>query len=569
MIRSRIRSTAKRKSALLSTFAVLTLFAACAVPVAPTGGPVDSQAPIVHELVPARDQTNVPLDQKDIRFTFSEYMNEGSFSQAFSISPEPLTAPKIRWRRKSAIVSLEESLLPNTTYVLALNNRLRDANGVAYSGATSFAFSTGERVSRGRIAGRVESGLDGSPIKNVDVFAYPLTDSITTTNQLPIRPKYRTQANDKGEFQFDYLTPDTYVVIAIIDRNNNRRADELELVAIGDSLTTVAQETEPRALRLLSFMLDNEPPVVRSVRASSRSRVTVRFSESVTSALGDWAIADSASGAYVDSVAAFVSPDNPRDVTLRTNPLPSLTYRIDLPAVADTAGNSADAQSLYFKPASSLDTTTTRLLSFIPPPTGADSVSSFVRRSASRGFGFELNEPAPVGATAFVRLTSSSGIAIPFEMSSTDGRSYDFRIPATVSPGIIRMELDGAAIGIADSIFVHYFDPLGIDELGSISGIVHPVGSNPVFVEAYVSAGELAGRANADSTGHFLLDELAPGTYRLRVVDDRNGNGEWDHGLFEPLSRSESLTFTSDTLTVRAKWESVMPDTLFVGNPTR
>lgn len=542
------------------------LVSSCAVPVAPTGGPVDKIPPVVKSISPARDAVGVKLDSRVVRFEFSEYMNESSFSQSFSLSPEPSIAPKITWRRRVATVVLPEDLAPNTTYVLTLDTRLRDANGVAYASANSFAFSTGSFVSRGKISGRVIRNMDGKPEKAVDVFAYPVTDSISSNKQLPLRSKYRTQTTDGGDFVFDYLTPGPYVVTAVRDGNNNRRADESEMGAIGDTLFVTAADQDVSYLTLYSFLLDTSPPETRRLRTLSNSRLAIRYSEAIhPPGMDGWIVRDSVTLVQRDVRQAYISPTDPREVIIETEPLPATRHQVITPSVPDSAGTISSIETLSFTPGLESDTSSTRFVGYFPEPSASADSVSVVR--ADQQFGIELSQFYPVERSDSVRVFDDAGNRVAFVTNTNNGRSFEIVVDSVSRSGRLRMDILGAAFGLKDSTYTHFFAPMNANDLGSLSGIATSTSPEAtVIVEAYQArTGELSGRISPDSSGRFELKELTPGNYRLRIIEDRNGNGIWDHGLFDPLTEAESLNFTADTLSVRARWESAYPDTIRVG----
>ena len=49
--------------------------------------------------------------------------------------------------------------------------------------------------------------------------------------------------------------------------------------------------------------------------------------------------------------------------------------------------------------------------------------------------------------------------------------------------------------------------------------------------------------------------DLPPGSYRLRLVDDSNGNGRWDPGNYWTNESSEFVYYSETMLNVRANWE--------------
>jgi len=48
---------------------------------------------------------------------------------------------------------------------------------------------------------------------------------------------------------------------------------------------------------------------------------------------------------------------------------------------------------------------------------------------------------------------------------------------------------------------------------------------------------------------------LAPGTYFLRAIDDRNGNFKWDTGSFAEKRQPENVYYDSKALVLRANWD--------------
>jgi uncharacterized protein (DUF2141 family) len=60
----------------------------------------------------------------------------------------------------------------------------------------------------------------------------------------------------------------------------------------------------------------------------------------------------------------------------------------------------------------------------------------------------------------------------------------------------------------------------------------------------------------ASADGRFEITRLPPGTYRLRLYADRNGNGRWDGGALAPYVPPEPLRLLADPVEVRARWET-------------
>ena len=128
-------------------FAVLLLLlSGCAVPIPPRGGPVDEDPPTLVRSEPDDGEVNVSADR--ITFRFDEDLDERSVVQAVSITPEFEVAPTINAVGDRIEIVFPEALRPNTTYIISLDNRLRDAHGVALKQPVTVAFGTGPSPSR-------------------------------------------------------------------------------------------------------------------------------------------------------------------------------------------------------------------------------------------------------------------------------------------------------------------------------------------------------------------------------------------------------------------------------------
>ena len=62
--------------------------------------------------------------------------------------------------------------------------------------------------------------------------------------------------------------------------------------------------------------------------------------------------------------------------------------------------------------------------------------------------------------------------------------------------------------------------------------------------------------SSGDEDDHKVkFDHLKPAKYRLRVINDDNGNGKWDAGEFSSQRQPERVTYFDKTLDIRANWD--------------
>ncbi|QXD14224.1 Ig-like domain-containing protein [Rhodocaloribacter litoris] len=568
------------KTGLLGLACLLLLLApaGCATPVPPSGGPPDQTPPAVVAANPPAGAVNVTADR--IEITFSEHVDEASFARAFSLTPDFDRPPDLAWHGRRVEIRFPEPLRANTTYVLTIDNSLRDLRGVALRAPITLAFSTGPRINRGQLTGRVLAACRDEGVPGLDVYAYPAPGGVAPA-PLPDRPAYRTQTDSEGRFRFEYLSTEPLFVVALADRNRNRRPDPSEPFAVPPAPALIPDTSDagtgPAVWRLAT--LDTIPPVPRLIRPRSNRRLAVLFSEPVRLAhagrvtqpdTAGWIVRDSVAAARRAVRAVYQVPEDPLQVIVLTDPLAPGPHTLYTGAVVDTSGNPARKSPLRFVPSTSPDTVTLRFRGFVPDTADADPDGA-VPFPPGHSPAIRFNQP--VDSARFhtlVTLEDTAGRPLAFTRTTRDGVTYHLH-PAAWPPEGAEVRVDVRPLG-ADTVFSRRFRPLQPDELGELSGHVTPDTTAPLVVELHEAGGtsactqtEPAGTTRPDRTGYFIFREL-PGdrTYRFRAFLDRNGNGRWDGGRIHPYLPAEPVTWSDVLPPVRPRWETVAGDTLRV-----
>lgn len=556
----------------LLAVAVAALAAGCATPLRPTGGPADQTAPRLVASDPAADTVNVRADR--LTLTFSERVDPATAARALSVTPEFERPPEVRVRGEQLEVVFPDSLRPQTTYVVTLSTDLRDARGVALAAPLTVAFATGPTLDRGRIEGVVLDPATGAGVPRLDVFAYRLADTTRLPDPRTAAPSYRTQSGPDGRFALTNLAEAPFFVAVVEDRNRNRRADAEERfaaptrpVAQAREVTTDSSGAGPDSAATPHFplptshlplltspffvaRLDTTAPALRRVRPLSDRRTALRFDESVT--LTDrnpsqWALADSASGRAVTVAALYARAGEPAEVVVATGgALAPTPHRLRLRApgaVQDSSANGALPFEAVFTPSAQPDTAQARFGGFVPAARVSADSAQTLRPDERAGVRFTL--PLDSAAVrARVRVRNPAGAVVPYVLiPDADGLTYRLRLP---------LRAFTVAVQDGDSTRARRFATPAPDALGGIVGRVGADG--PVLVEAYPEGGSPF-VARVEASGAFVLQNLPPGAYRLRVVLDRNGNGRWDGGRLAPYAPPEPLRWLPEPVRVRARWD--------------
>ena len=487
----------------------------------------------------------------EIVLTFSERLDAAA-ARAVQVTPAGDTPPEVQVRGRELRITLD-SLREATTYVVTVSTDLRDARRVALPSPLTLAFATGDELDRGRIAGRVLSPETGAAASGVAVWAYAADSSAALPDPRQRPPDYQTETGADGAFALDYLRRGTFFVVAVQDRNRNRRADAGEPFALPSRPLATADTTEAEPLALYLTTLDSLAPAPQRARGLSDRRLAVRFSEPVVLAEAGpapWALADSANGATVPIRAVYVDPVSPQEVRLEAaRPLAAVPHRISLVAagaVADSSGNAAAPFGLVATP-SARDGHHPGPIRRVSPrrPRRARLGADAPHGRGARG---PLLGAARLGAARVTRRRRQRRSPYAFTTRTTDGLVYRLDLAPDVRAFAVR-------VASGDSVRTRRYRRLEPRETGELVGTVVGADGAAVLVQALPSSGEPF-RTEADASGRFRFAALPPGDYRLRFVLDRDGDGAWTGGRLAPFAPPEPLAFGAEPQTVRARFET-------------
>jgi hypothetical protein len=489
----------------------------------PSGGEKDMASPILLNADP--ENYSLQFQSQEIRLRFDEYLVLDE--SKILISPPLEEDLNVSMRGKEIRISFQETLLPNTTYTISLEEAIKDLNeGNPFRGA-HYIFSTGAYLDSAFFMGKLVDPQNPKGPENFVIGLYPAEDSRDSLTAS--MPQYYTRTDKEGRFRMDYLAKGEYVLFAFEDLNGDLRPD-----VATDRLAILHRTLEIPSDTLISHFTiyaEQIAPMFRGARQVLNNELQFLFGgRSFPWKIENLSLADS-STTYLwnreDTIRYFYKTD-----------LDSMHFIVHGP-------DSIDSSLVYLRK---------------KPRKKVLSVRSSIKDGTILPDQIlTLHFPAPIVQIRAdsIKLVSGDRIIEYTLMDSIAQQGY-LMVNFTHKYG------DGFRLEITDSCFRditgRWNDSLTLDlkvplerELGRVrvknlegSG-VHPELWNMELSTIYPLL--------PDGEGGFISSGLVPGIYVLRLIGDRNLNGSWDPGDMNAEVEAEKVYFYPEIIQVRENWD--------------
>lgn len=509
---------------ILLTLCISIFLNACATPSSPTGGSADKESPKIINTNPNSGTTN--FKGEAVTFEFSEFIKRSSLIEAIRIEPTLDLEYELNWGRKSVTVEFVEPLPDSTTVIVTIGTAMTDTKGNKLTEPVSVAVSTGSTISEGRLTGYIKNADDGSSRASNLVFL------MRDTLDMDRKAFYVGETDTSGKVDFKYLNAGTYTAFWVDDVNRNKKWEpQRESAQPFSQLQFTLEKNQKDTLGTIYVpSVDTTGPVLRGVGLFSQHRVRLRFSEPVR--LADRvsaSVLDSAGNPYADVRLLYQSQRNREVVFARSNRAlkENNSYLLSIEGVEDQNRVAMDSVTHGFTGTSQTDTTTQRI---VHRP--AD-VPGFPDQSITITYAKPISSAAITDSVIVIAgdkthrnwtnvQTSFNKLIVSPDGRWNEGISYQvrywnplFEIHESFDPGIwYAADLGGLEIQFADSARAH---PYQI----RLSNRTHDISMDTT------------------ATKQIIQNDLPPINYKLRVYQDLNNNGRWDHGSVSPYKPPE------------------------------
>jgi len=520
----------------------------CAAVGPPGGGPVDDIAPFVVSTEPASGEINVATDT-EIRIVFSEPMNAATLQEALFISPTPLAKPKVKVDGRIMSIRPLKFAVKEQTTVITIGSGAKDIRQVAMRQSYSFAFSSSAALANRRIKGRLfpADAAVGMLVGAWRIETNEGADSLAA-------PPFATMTGADGGYDLNYLPTGKYRIFCWDDKDKNRRyspsIDRLgipwqDIDLTNDSLGWMAFQPQKRDTSTLKPLL---------ITALDRTHIQMRYNKRLDAQ--SFFSFDSLSISYAYGSLPILMRwidvlDSTREILLTEPQEPDTQYILKWSARED---------GFDFKGTHLSDTTKLRIIKSYPA-NGMANIAAEI--SGWIAFDDALMDSMPIEAFKLIAPDSSlTDILLTLDAPNLIRWNT---LKALKAAAKYQMTVDMAILSDrcgnkGDALWSIVFTTLDPTELGSISGRVAgwSVGDN-MYIAARLAVGigkdsDIFSRVAPG--GDFVISNLASGSYILWSWKDIDYNNRYDAGRYMPFGFAEPFVVSSDTITVRPRWES-------------
>jgi hypothetical protein len=557
---------------------VLLAGAACAKISAPTGGPRDTDPPVILKSQP--ENGTVMFTARSFSVTFDEYVVLDKITDKFMVSPPLATKPVVKLKGRDLVVTWDEELADSTTYTFYFQDAIRDNNESNPIPNYQYVFSTGPVLDSLTVTGNIFNASDLETAPDMLVMMY---SNLSDTAPRTLLPAYISRPDLSGGFAISNVKPGRYRLFAVNDLNGNKRYDlDNEMFAFYDSVLVITpDEYSEYDIDSISYKPPAAPESVKpAVYTYGRHRIYAFLVDPSKQYLK---FAERKSSGSISFGLAL--PSDSSDFSVKLTDVPPEAWIMETNVRRDTFRIWITADSVYnrdfiealvtypFTDSTGTDITRTDTVSLRfqkPAPTRGTPrrTGGYFRTNLNTRIRpgtipwFEAQAPMNPPDTSKItlkRLVDSVAVTVPctFRRDSLDLRRYFMNV--SLLPGV------SYTLSCSDSSFsdiygsfsdstVYKFSVATREDYGNVTARLTGY-EGAVIVQLLGDREKVVKEAFIKSPGKAVFDLLDKGKYRLKVIYDTDGNRVWTTGSYIPLTGPEAVTYYNGELDVKINWE--------------
>ncbi|MEM9142881.1 MAG: Ig-like domain-containing protein [Bacteroidota bacterium] len=527
----------KRILACLFLICGTTALFQCARRGNPTGGPKDVDPPVLLRADP--ENMSVNFDAKVIKLYFDEYVKLKSVQEQLIVSPPLKYLPEISPQGgadKVVEIRIKDTLKENTTYTFNFGQSITDNNEGNPNSFLTYVFSTGDYIDSLNLTGVVKDAYTKEADEFISVMLYELDTAYTDSTIYQRPPNYITNTLDSTIiFNLRNLKEGKYALFGLKDEAKNNVFDQgADKIAFLQD--TISLPTDSIYLLTLFKEVPDYAASVPSLVAQNR----ILF------------------GYYGDGEDIAITPLSPVPDTVRTRILKeydrdSLNFWFT-PFERDSLIFTVTNEKLKVQ-----DTFTvkSRKVAF-------DSLALVPNQSGSLDFNdpFFIRANTPLETIDTLQMSMLVKDSIPMVFTASLDRTenkVDIAFDIAPNENYALQLLPGAItdlFGETNDTLNYTLRTKSLADYGNLTlNVTADPYDYPLLVQLTDTKGKTVNEIYAEEPQLFEFTTLEPSSYLVRVIFDRNKNGQWDTGNYLKRIQPEKVTYYPNPIELRANWE--------------
>ncbi len=578
-------------------------FSRCANIMTPEGGPKDTLPPVIVKLEPGNFATN--FKEKKIYIEFNEFVQLKDQNKEMFTSPAMKKLPLITIRGKGIVITIRDTLKENTTYAIDLGSAIRDNNESNPLNAMRYVFSTGDKVDSMMCSGYTADSYKADSVSRTFIWFY-IADSLPSTPGYDStifnrKPDVIARAQNNGIFIAQNLKPVNYRIYAIGDKNDNQLYEPgTDMVGLLDTIYNPAKMPEFAIWFDSLRMYPSAEPQLYFRMFTDKAFVNQRLVDAQRPEEKKAILYFNADYPRIDSLIFDNIPNDSVFIDPQTNGRDTMAVWFNMAKLPDTI----KGKIVYYRHDSLRQLSKTReplKLAWRLVETKEQEkereriekekakakaegrefkdpnyknpfslkISAGKEVNPEEGFDITFETPAMKFDTTAIQLSivaedkSTTPVKMHFVRDTMNMCRWRVKVPWTEKTNYrlyIPKESITDIMGYKNDSTVMEFATYDPEKFSTVSLNITTSGRSKYIILLTDASGKTMQELKDVESGKYRFNYVKPGDIRLRIIEDKNGNGKWDAGdVIAGLQPERAEGYFNDkgeeTFTTKMNWD--------------
>lgn len=596
---------------LVFVIVIVNVVSSCAKMGNPDGGWYDETPPMVIGAEP--EDKGIDVNSRKIKILFNEFIKIDNPTENVIVSPPQLEQPEIKAGGKRILIELKDSLKTNTTYTIDFSDAISDNNEGNPLGNYTYSFSTGDHIDTLEVSGNVLEAENLEPVKGILVGLHPVSDSLKSHDKDSLfrkTPLLRVSRTDsRGHFVIKGIAPGSYHVFALQDMDGTYTftqksekiayshdiivpsfkpdvrqdtiwsdslhirsitpvnythflPDDIMLRAFNEQLTDrYLLKTERQQANRFDVYFSyghDELPIIKGMNFNEQDAFIIEPSEKKDTIfywLRDTTLVNQDT---LSMEMSYYATDTLGVLQLKTDTLEILSkesYAKRMKKLADEHKEWKKKQDKAAKKGLPVD-------SVMPVKHLELKWEAPSELAPDQNISVRFTTPLEVSDQSKIHLFSKIDTLwyeAPYEFRPKENTHRSYELLGEWRPEVeYSLEVDSAAFidiyGLTSNKYKQGFKVKSLDSFSSLLFTFEGMAGKNII--AYLlDKGDNVIKTATTTDGAVQFFYIKPGTYYLRMLVDRNGNGKWDTGNYDEDLQPEEVYYYPREIECKEKWD--------------